>query len=78
MERRWIMAKVRKDTKGRVLHKGEDYKKDKKLYRYSYTDPLGKRRCITSKDLEELRKRRSSFRETSLMDWIFMSRAMRM
>ena len=48
------MAKIRKDTKGKVLHKGEDYKKEKKLYRYSYTDPLGKRRCIYSKDLGEL------------------------
>lgn len=37
------MAKIRKDTKGKVLHKGEDYKKEKKLYRYSYTDPLGKK-----------------------------------
>lgn len=51
------MAKIRKDTKGKVLHKGEDYKKEKKLYRYSYTDPLGKRRCIYSKDLGELREK---------------------
>ena len=34
------MSRIRKDTKGKVLHKGEDYKKDKKLYRYSYTDSL--------------------------------------
>ena len=49
------MSRIRKDTKGKVLHKGEDYKKDKKLYRYSYTDSLGKRRCIYAKNLEELR-----------------------
>ena len=29
------MAKIRKDTKGKVLHKGEDYKKEKKLYKAS-------------------------------------------
>lgn len=72
------MAKIRKDTKGKVLHKGEDYKKEKKLYRYSYTDPLGKRRCIYSKDLGELRRRKSSFSGISLMDLICMSRAKQM
>ena len=51
------MAKVRKDTKGRVLHKGEDYHKGKGLYRYSYTDPLKNRRCIYAKDLPELREK---------------------
>ena len=60
------MAKIRKDTKGRVLHKGEDYKKEKKLYRYSYTDPMGKRRCIYSKDLEELREKEKQLQRDQL------------
>ena len=51
------MAKIRKDTKGRVLHRGEDYHKGKKLYRYSYIDPLKKRRCIYAKELTELREK---------------------
>lgn len=60
------MAKIRKDTKGRVLHKGEDYKKEKKLYRYSYTDPLGIRRCIYSKDLGELREKEKQLQRDQL------------
>ena len=60
------MAKIRKDTKGKVLHKGEDYKKEKKLYRYSYTDPLGKRRCIYSKDLGELREKEKQLQRDQL------------
>ena len=31
----------RKDPKGRVLRKGEGYRKDKNLYIYQYRDPLG-------------------------------------
>ena len=49
------MAKVRKDSKGRLLKKGEGYRKDLKLYYYSYTDPYKKRRVIYAKDLPELR-----------------------
>lgn len=30
-----------KDPKGRVLRKGEGYRKDKNLYIYQYRDPLG-------------------------------------
>lgn len=49
------MAKVRKDSKGRLLKKGEGYRKDIKLYYYSYTDPYKKRKVIYAKDLPELR-----------------------
>ena len=60
------MSRIRKDTKGKVLHKGEDYKKDKKLYRYSYTDSLGKRRCIYAKNLEELRNKEKQLQRDQL------------
>ena len=60
------MTKTRKDTKGRVLHKGEDYKKDKKIYRYSYVDPLGVRRCIYSKDLGELREKEKNLKRDQM------------
>ena len=49
------MKVIRRDNKGRVLRKGEFYKKCKHLYVFSYTDPLGKRRYVYSKDLMELR-----------------------
>lgn len=49
------MAKVRKDTKGRVLHKGELYRKDKELYCYAYMDSFGNRRYLYAHDLGELR-----------------------
>ena len=51
------MAKVRKDTKGRVLHRGESYNKNKQLYCFSYTDPLGTRRYVYSQDLGRLREK---------------------
>lgn len=51
------MAKVRRDTKGKVLHRGETYKKNKGLYCFSYTDPLGTRRCVYAKTLEKLREK---------------------
>ena len=40
------MAKVRKDGKGRVLHKGEMYVRSKGLYSFSYTDAFGKRKYL--------------------------------
>jgi len=36
----------RKDGKGRVLRKGEHYRKADGRYSYIYTDPLGKQRTI--------------------------------
>lgn len=49
------MAKVRKDTKGRVLHRGEIFRKDKGLYVYSYMDSFGGRRYLYANDLGDLR-----------------------
>ena len=51
------MSKVRKDGKGRVLHKGEMYLRSKSLYSFSYTDALGKRKYLYAKTLEDLRDR---------------------
>lgn len=51
------MAKSRKDSKGRVLRKGETQRSCDGKYVYTYTDPEGKRRSIYSKDLAELRER---------------------
>ena len=51
------MRKVRKDGKGRVLHRGEMYIRSKCLYSFSYTDALGKRKYLYAKTLEELRDR---------------------
>ncbi len=54
------MAKVRKDPKGRLLHRGETYRKDKGLYAYAFTDSFGKRRYIYSQDLGKLREKEKS------------------
>jgi len=51
------MGKIRKDTKGRVLHKGEMIRRDTGLYRFAYTDQFGKKRYLYSKDLGELREK---------------------
>lgn len=51
------MTKIRKDGKGRVLHKRETYVKKKGLYSYSYMDSLGNRRYLYSKDLLKLREK---------------------
>lgn len=51
------MAKSRKDSKGRVLRKGETQRSCDGKYVYTYTDAEGKRRSIYSKDLAELRER---------------------
>ena len=53
------MAKVRKDTKGRVLHKGETYNRSRQGYVYTYTDSFGKRRFIYARDLGELREKQT-------------------
>ena len=51
------MAKSRKDAKGRVLHRGESFNKQKQLYCFSYTDSFGDRRFVYTKDLPELREK---------------------
>ena len=54
------MGKVRKDSKGRVLRKGESYRKSSNLYVFSYTTPCGERKCFYAKVLPELREKKSS------------------
>lgn len=49
------MAGNRKDSKGRVLRKGEYERVDGRYY-YVYTDAAGKRAYIYAKDLKELRR----------------------
>lgn len=60
------MAKVRKDSKGRVLHKGESYIRDRELFCYAFTDSFGKRRYIYSKDLGELRQKETQTKKDEL------------
>jgi len=50
----------RKDGKGRVLRKGEHYRKTDGRYSYIYTDPLGKQRTIYANSLTTLRKKEES------------------
>jgi integrase len=60
------MAKVRKDKKGRVLHKGESYNKNKQLYCYAYTDSFGVRRFVYAQDLGDLREREKQITKDNL------------
>lgn len=50
------MAKSRKDSKGRVLRKGETVRSNGS-YQYAYNDKFGKRQYIYAKDLVTLRQR---------------------
>ena len=50
----------RKAGKGRVLRKGEHYRKADGRYSYIYTDPLGKQRMIYAKSLVTLRQKEES------------------
>ena len=49
--------KSRKDNRGRVLRKGENYRPQDNRYSYTYLDCRGKRRYIYSVDLGELREK---------------------
>ena len=60
------MAKVRKDTKGRALRRGETYSRAKQLYIFTYTDVYGKRRCFYAKDLVTLRDKEKERMRNSL------------
>ncbi len=51
------MAKTRKDSRGRVLRKGEVQRSSDKRYVYSFTDPLGRRKFIYANDLTALREK---------------------
>lgn len=61
-----IMAKARKDHKGRALRKGETYQKKQKRYVYTYVDPFGKRQYIYAKDLMKLREREDTLIKNQL------------
>ena len=60
------MAKSRKDNKGRALRKGETFRKYDSMYVYKYTDPLGKKAYIYSKDLNVLREKEDQLRKDQL------------
>lgn len=60
------MKKVRKDGKGRVLHRGEVYIRSKGLYCFSYTDVWGKRRYVYAADLPELRDKEEELNRDKL------------
>lgn len=51
------MSMSRKDSKGRVLRKGESQRKNDGRYIYQYTVSTGKRRVVYSNDLLELREK---------------------
>lgn len=50
------MGEKRKDHKGRILKAGESQRKDG-IYQYRYTDCRGKRQCVYSPTLQELRQK---------------------
>ena len=60
------MANSRKDLRGRVLKTGELQRKNDKLYQYSYTDPLGRRRFIYANDLVTLREKEKQLAKDQL------------
>ena len=51
------MAKTRKDSKGRVLRRGESQRKQDGRYIFAYTSPYKKRVMVYGKTLEELRSK---------------------
>ena len=55
----------RKDSRGRVLKKGECQRKDGR-YSYAYTDPSGKRRYIYANDLMKLRSKEQQLQKDQL------------
>ena len=55
----------RKDGKGRVLRKGEGYRKGDGRYSYVYIDPLGKKKTIYAKSLVKLREREEQLQKYS-------------
>lgn len=51
------MATSRKDSKGRILRKGETIRSSNGMYQYAYTDKFGKRQYIYARDLVTLRQK---------------------
>lgn len=70
------MVTSRKDSKGRVLRKGEIQRKSDGKYVYVYKDVLGRRRYIYSKDLMKLREREKGV-QRDLDDGIDVYQAMK-
>ena len=72
-----MSVKSRKDSKGRVLRKGESFQKSKGIYIYSFTDPFGKRKYIYSKDLTALREKEENLKRDQLdgLDIYIMKKA---
>ena len=64
--RKEIKMACRKDGKGRVLRKGEGYRKGDGRYSYVYIDPLGKKRTIYAKSLVKLREREEQLQRDQL------------
>ena len=60
------MAKTRRDPKGRALKKGETYISSRRMYCFTYTDPLGKRRYVYSVNLIDLREKEQNIKRDSL------------
>ena len=60
------MAQARKDSRGRVLHKGESQRSSDGRYVYSYTDPLGRRKYIYARDLASLREKEKQLTKDQL------------
>lgn len=60
------MGKNRRDPLGRTLKKGESYRKADKMYVYSWTDPVTKKRMppLYSKDLLKLREKVAKLQAT--------------
>ena len=56
----------RKDPKGRVLRKGESFRKYDCMYIYKYTDPFGKKSYLYSKDLLNLRDKEDKLKRDQL------------
>ena len=51
----------RKDSRGRVLEKGE-YQRGDGRYQFSYTDPMGNRHCVYATDLASLRAKEKNIK----------------
>lgn len=54
------MEKKRKDSRGRVLRKGEAFREKEGRYSYEYKDTFGNRKTIYSVDLLKLRERENT------------------
>ena len=59
------MTASRKDSKGRVLRKGELERRNG-TYSYTYKDKYGERRIVYAKTLQELRKKEESLTKDAL------------